>query len=193
MVMFFVILIVAYLIGAIPTGYLIARLRGISDIREHGSGNIGATNVARTLGMHYFFLVFFLDFAKAYGLLMLLAQHEMEQENLLYAAIALLLGNAFPIFLKFKGGKGVATSLGIMAALNPWIIAYDAVIWWTVFGVTRTVGIASVAGLIGLPIISTFILHDACQLQIFFLFMAVWGIWLHRSNIINYLAKEKPR
>src|SRR5581483_8545951 len=107
-----------YLIGAIPCGYLIARACGINDIRNHGSGNTGATNVGRILGLKYFFLIFFLDCLKAYAVLAVLAHYGFEQSDLIIPALALLVGNAFPLFLRFRGGKGVATSVGILAAIN---------------------------------------------------------------------------
>lgn len=96
-------LIGAYLVGSIPTGYLIAQWAGIADIRKHGSGNIGATNVARLLGVHFFFIVFFIDALKAYCYLRYM--QSMTSDVLVHAliAIALLLGNIFSCFLEFRG------------------------------------------------------------------------------------------
>ena len=99
--------LLAYLIGAIPTGYLIARLKGVRDIRQHGSGNIGATNVSRLLGIHYFFIIFFLDAGKAF-LFMNTIKPYFPIDYLYFFAGILLLGNTCSLFLRFRGGKGVA-------------------------------------------------------------------------------------
>src|SRR5690348_15473304 len=102
----------AYLVGAIPTGYLIAKLKGITDIRQHGSGNIGATNVSRILGKHYFFLIFFLDAGKAYLFIHALKAHFSFNYLCIFASIVLV-GNGYSIFLRGSGGKGVATLFGL--------------------------------------------------------------------------------
>src|ERR1700730_10712106 len=104
--------IIAYLVGAIPTGYIIAKLKGISDIRQHGSGNIGATNISRVLGKHYFFLIFFLDAGKAYLFLQLIKPY-FDFSYLCFFAGILLFGNGYSIFLRGTGGKGGATLCGL--------------------------------------------------------------------------------
>jgi glycerol-3-phosphate acyltransferase PlsY len=182
------IILLAYFVGAIPTGYLIARLRGINDIRNHGSGSSGATNVARHLGFKYFVLVFSLDCLKAYGFVRILSGHTQETSLLIIAAITLILGNAFPVFLKFKGGKGVSTSVGVVMALNPWLIAYIAVAFFCTLAITRTVGMASVAGFITLPICSAFIAQDPMWLTVLCVAITCIGLFLHRTNIKNYFS-----
>src|SRR5947209_7857227 len=115
----------SYLVGAIPFGYLIGRARGV-DIFEHGSGNIGATNVGRVLGRRFGILVFLLDFAKgALPVLMAarlcgLTELEVPAQSLeVTAGLAAFLGHLFPVYLRFRGGKGVATGAGVVAMLLP--------------------------------------------------------------------------
>jgi glycerol-3-phosphate acyltransferase PlsY len=182
----FFILTVSYLIGAIPSGFLIARLAGIADIRAHGSGNIGATNVARILGAHYFLIVFCADMAKAYAWLMILTHYEHDS-MLFLAASALLIGNGCSVFLRGSGGKGVATSFGILLALNPALLCYAAICWFSVLWYTKIVGMASVTTLLVAPWCSLFILHDKTPTVLFTFCMSAWGLFLHRNNIRGYL------
>lgn len=179
----FFILIFSYLIGAIPSGFLIARLAGIADIRAHGSGNIGATNVARILGAHYFLIVFCADMVKAYAWLMMLAHTGYENMFCLLAAGVLLIGNGYSIFLRGSGGKGVATSFGILLALNPALLCYAAICFFSVLWYAKVVGMASVATLFLAPWCSLFMLHDNTPMVLFIFCMAAWGLFLHRNNI----------
>jgi glycerol-3-phosphate acyltransferase PlsY len=180
-------IVIAYLVGSIPSGFIVARLNGISDIRSHGSGNIGATNVARVLGMRYFFIIFALDFLKAVFCLSAFAYCGLSRELLIGAAVALLLGNAFPIFLRFSGGKGVATTFGIVFSLHAYLFAVLLLLWAAVFSLKRTVGIASIVALVLLPVCTLFI---ACETAVFLgltLFMSGFGLFLHRNNIRRHL------
>src|SRR5438105_2150337 len=123
------LLIISYLIGAIPVGYLIARFKGIVDIRKHGSGNIGATNVSRALGLPYFFLIFLIDAGKAFLTIWYLAPYATA--NFLYVcAAAVLLGNGCSIFLQGSGGKGVATLFGLLVALQLSVILPLLMVWF---------------------------------------------------------------
>ncbi|MFI5332765.1 MAG: glycerol-3-phosphate acyltransferase [Candidatus Babeliales bacterium] len=181
------ILIISYLIGSIPSGFLIARLAGIADIRAHGSGNIGATNVARVLGKHYFVLVFVADMLKAYAWLTLLAHCGYATTVCLLAAGALLIGNGCSIFLRGSGGKGVATSFGILLTLNPPLLCCAALSWFFMLWYTKVVGIASVVILLIAPFCSWLFLHDDKPMVLFVFCMAAWGLFLHRNNIKGYL------
>jgi len=173
----------AYLIGSIPSGYLIARYKGIENIREHGSGNIGATNVARVLGIKFFFIVFFTDFFKAWLYLLCVAAAGFTQWYLISAAIALLIGNGCSLFLGFRGGKAVATGFGVLAALHPYLLLYLFVSWLVVFALTKTVALASIFFLLALPAGSIYLMQDSLPMISFTLFTAAWGIFLHRENI----------
>jgi glycerol-3-phosphate acyltransferase PlsY len=181
---------VAYILGSIPSGFLLARLNGIQDIREHGSGNIGATNVARLLGIKYFFLVFFCDFFKAFAYLFLLSWYDFSQMHLALAAIALLVGNGFPLFLSFKGGKGVATSFGVLSVLQPYLLLYAFICWLSVFLISKTVGVASVITLILIPLCSVFMVQDVSWMGLFVFFLSLWGLFLHRNNIKNFYCSS---
>jgi len=150
-----VVAVAAYLIGAIPFGYLVARAKGI-DIFKEGSGNLGATNVGRVLGQAYGFLVFGLDLAK--GALPVLLAGLIPPPADLYAdalpvtaGVAAFLGHLFPVYLGFKGGKGVATAAGVVLVLLPAVTLLLAVVWLATFSATRTVSVASllVAVLLG--------------------------------------------
>jgi glycerol-3-phosphate acyltransferase PlsY len=184
--------IVAYLIGSIPSGFLIARLQGIADIRDHGSGNIGATNVARVLGIKYFFIVFFLDFFKAYALLLALSWYGFGPSFLVVASLGLLLGNAFPLFLQFRGGKGVATMFGVFMGLQPLLVVYAFICWLLVFILTSTVGLASIVTLLFVPFCSFFITPHSWWMGCFSAFVAVLGLFLHRNNIKAFLNNPAP-
>lgn len=175
--------VAAYLIGAIPTGYLIARYKGIADIRQHGSGNIGATNVSRLLGTRYFFLVFLIDATKAF-LFIKITQPYFDYDYRCLLAGLLLLGNSYSLFLEGSGGKGVATLFGLMVALKPLLIIPLLILWCLILAITKTVGIASVGAIMCLPLLS-FFLNNA--LFLLSLFVSPIIIYKHRMNITNYL------
>ena len=178
---------IAYLVGSIPVGFLIARCYGIEDIRLHGSGNIGATNVARILGAPFFFVVFFLDAFKAFSFLYLAAHYGASYTILIISALAILIGNGCSVFLQFHGGKSIATSCGIVLFLYPSLIKFAMPMWIIAFLITRTVGIASVIGLFSLPFVGWYY-NVSRELFLLLWFIAVWGVWLHRANIMNYIA-----
>jgi acyl phosphate:glycerol-3-phosphate acyltransferase len=180
------ILIGGYVIGAVPSGAWIARLKGIADITSFGSGNSGATNVARALGVHYFFIVFFIDFFKAFAYIHLLQTSHCPTNIVLCAAIALLVGNGYSIFLGGKGGKGVATSVGILCALCPGIIFYAFLVWLFTLALTKTVGIASVVSLMALPFIVMYCMMFNLSLFVCIAWMTLWGLWRHQPNIKAY-------
>lgn len=176
----------AYLVGSFPTGYLIAKLAGIEDIRNCGSGNIGATNVARTLGVHFFFIVLFIDAMKAY-LSMRYAQNMLtEDKQLGLVALALLMGNIFSVFLGFRGGKGVSTSVGIVAALMPGLFGYIFALWLAVLALTKTVGIASVIGCIALPFLACYFYGLAHSYVLLSITIAGSLLITHRENIARF-------
>ena len=154
----------AYLIGSIPFGLGLGKLRGI-DLRAHGSGNIGATNAWRVLGRRLGALCFALDVAKGAGPVLAsgLAMHVIGNSELfarttalwMSVGLAAVLGHIFPIYLRFKGGKGVATAFGALAAFWPWmtLATLVALVTWVVVAkATRYVSVASVAAAIALPI-----------------------------------------
>jgi acyl phosphate:glycerol-3-phosphate acyltransferase len=177
--------IASYIIGAIPTGYLIAKSKGISDIRQHGSGNIGATNVSRVLGKHYFFLIFLLDAGKAYLFIRMIEPYYSLEYICIFAAM-LLVGNSYSIFLRGSGGKGVATLCGLFLALNPTVALISCSIWVLLLCIIKTVGIASVGAALCLPIYAY--LYYTPAFFLFSLFATLWIIYTHRSNIVAYFV-----
>jgi glycerol-3-phosphate acyltransferase PlsY len=166
----FVIVVVCYLLGSVPFGLIAGRLAGI-DVREHGSGNIGATNVWRVLGRRWGLPVFMLDVAKglvaamfgkwlaaAWGLTVPLPHMHSEVIHLdpslggIAAGLCAILGHNFPVWLRFKGGKGVATSLGALFGLMPLASTLTFLTWGLVLKLTRYVSLASIIGGLSLPL-----------------------------------------
>jgi len=192
----------SYLIGSIPFGYLAGRLCGI-DIRTKGSGNIGATNALRVLGKKWGYTVFLLDFLKAWlpvklalGWGIALMVHPASAPGAL-AGLCALLGHSFPIWLGFKGGKGIASSAGVMVGLFSLAVFLVCLgMWLLLFTVTRYVSIASIVAAISLPaaVGILVLLHRADWLGFTVsVVMAALAIWRHRSNIVRLRAGTEPR
>ena len=153
------ILLLGFCIGGIPFGLIIGKLKGI-DIRNHGSGNIGATNVLRVCGRKWGYLCFFLDALKGF-LPVLLAKNwshnydaPLQQYTPIFAIAGVVGGHVWSPFLGLKGGKGVATSAGAIMAVAPYAALLSLGLWYTVFRVTRYVSLASIAAALGFPIIA---------------------------------------
>ena len=146
-----------YIFGSIPWAFVLGKINGI-DIRKHGSGNVGATNVRRTLGKKWAILCFFLDFMKGFLPVFLLNHFvatevvEKTQLGIIIIAFAAVAGHVWPLFLKFKGGKGISTIAGILLAVAPLSLLTGAVLWAAVFYSTRYVSLASIAGAVTLPV-----------------------------------------
>jgi glycerol-3-phosphate acyltransferase PlsY len=204
------IVLVAYFLGSIPFGLLVSKSQGI-DIREHGSKNIGATNVWRVLGKKWGLITFFCDMAK--GLLavvigQLIARgwaihislpHGHEQiEHLqadyagIAAALGCILGHSFPVWLKFKGGKGVATSLGVIFGMMPLAALIDFALWGIVFKISGFVSLASIIAALALPVlVIVLLLTGLLHGWGYFFFSVAAGmlvVWRHRENIKRLVA-----
>jgi acyl phosphate:glycerol-3-phosphate acyltransferase len=144
-------LVACYLLGAIPFGVIIGKItRGI-DIRDYGSGNIGFSNVLRTLGPGPGLAVFFFDTAKGFAAVVLCERLKMSEQLVVTGGILSIVGHSFSIFLRFQGGKGVATSLGMITGLNPLIAGIAFVMWLTLVALTRIISIASIVSAISVP------------------------------------------
>jgi glycerol-3-phosphate acyltransferase PlsY len=191
-------LLLSYLVGAVPFGYLVARARGIDIFRE-GSGNIGATNVGRVLGRKFGILVFFLDFAKG-ALPVAVASWVADRLDLslpphtlpVLAGLAAFLGHLFPLYLNFRGGKGVATGAGVVAFLLPLPAAAAVLAWLAVVCATRYVSLGSllaVAALVVIRLLTAPSLFgaDAVILNLFCLLAAALVVERHRGNITRLL------
>ncbi len=196
------LLLFSFLIGSIPFGFLIARSKGV-DIRQHGSGNIGATNVFRTLGKKWGVLVFVLDALKG-ALPVALAGVASQQFGILdpalasvLAGIATILGHNFTPWLGFKGGKGIATSAGVLLALVPVASLCITVVWFLVFKISRYVSLASIAAAISLPIAVGILLYlgwlKSPVLLAFSILATLLAVWQHRSNIQRLLNGTESR
>lgn len=177
-------LLFGYLIGSIPTGAWLAKLVGVHDITQHGSGNIGATNAGRVLGKQYFFLVLLLDASKAYFFITFAKKFLHSYDLITFAALAVLLGNSCSVFLMGKGGKGVATALGVFIALESIIVNWAFLIWSLLFFITRNVGISSVGAVASVPFFAWY--NDSSYVGLLYI-MAVWIIMRHESNIRRYV------
>ncbi|MDR0932152.1 MAG: glycerol-3-phosphate 1-O-acyltransferase PlsY [Victivallales bacterium] len=192
----------SYLIGAIPFGYLIGRLHGI-DIRTVGSGNIGATNVTRSVGKIQGKICFFLDFLKgALPVVLVNSTFEHDTANLaLVAGLATIIGHVFPIYLKFKGGKGVATAAGVALALAPYPLLIAVLIWLLTFLTTRYVSLASIVAAASLPLVAALFLGLnfatpfplAGSTVFFFALIALMAILRHVANIKRLLNGTESR
>jgi glycerol-3-phosphate acyltransferase PlsY len=201
---FATVALLAYLLGSIPAGYVAGRIAGV-DVRKVGSGNIGATNVTRVLGKRFGYPVFVVDFGKGLAavtagvMIAKAAQSTPEFIDLCGASSAIfsVIGHSYPIWLRFKGGKGVATSLGSLFGLN-WIAAAVAcVVWISVFQLTRYVSLSSIAAALALPVtIATMLFLKQLQTPILLYFavcLAAIIVLRHRSNFSRLLKGTEPR
>lgn len=176
--LFILFTVLAYLSGSIPFGKLVAKKYGV-DIQKRGSGNIGFTNSLRLLGLKPALLVLIADVVKGFIPVKIAIQF-FPLNQVLIIAIVTILAHIFPIWLKFKGGKGVATGLGILVAINPVITLIAAIIFLAIFLPLRIVSVSSIISSWALPLISYF---SSPNLTLFFLILAVIVTWTHRENI----------
>lgn len=191
-IIFFVSCVLAYLIGSIPFGLLISRLQGV-DIRELGSGNIGATNISRNLGWKLGSLVGVLDFLKSF-IPILVARNFIDQTPWL-AVVSLMpvIGHLFPVWLRFKGGKGVATIFGILGAyfgLLPFL-AFLAV-WLVVVRIVKIMSLVNLVVALLIPL-AFWLKFDQPSLTILGVFLCVIIWYTHRANISRLLKGKENR
>jgi glycerol-3-phosphate acyltransferase PlsY len=182
-------LLLGYLLGSIPFGVLLTRAGGAGDLRTIGSGNIGATNVLRTGRKGLAALTLLLDGLK--GAVAVILVRALWPENQGLAAVGALLGHLYPVWLGFKGGKGVATLVGIMAALHwPSALVYAAV-WLGLLGLLRFSSIAGMGAAMSAPVAAA--LFGRFDLAILYLGFALLIVWKHRGNLERLLAGTEPR
>jgi len=185
-------LVGVYLIGAIPIGFLVARAAGGFDIRGKGSGNIGATNVLRTLGPVPAVLTLLGDVAKGY--VAVRAAEVLGPEPVWGAAGAVIaiVGNCWPVFLRFKGGKGVATALGAFLALTPMAILLAMAVWIVLTAAFRYVSLASILACVGLAI-GAWLLGYTPIYAVAAAFAAGLIVWRHHDNVKRLLSGTERR
>ena len=190
--------VLAYLYGAVPFGFLAAKLIKGVDIRQTGSGNIGATNAARVIGWKSFPVIFLLDFSKGFlptlaALLLTRGASGYHPHPLaILTGVAAIIGHVFPLYLRFRGGKAVATGTGAFAALAPWQVLIAFGVWAAVFAIWRYVSLASMSAAAALAV-AVWLLHgdplgSGVFLTVFATLGAAFIIQRHRGNIRRLIA-----
>ena len=191
--------VVAYLLGSIPTGFLVAKARGV-DIRAVGSGNIGAANTFRAVGKTAGILVLLIDALKGYAAVWTadlvlkffgVAESQMEPYRVVAGAFAVI-GHNYTCWLHFKGGKGIATSGGAYLALAPLSVLYALLAFIVGFGVTRITSVGSILAAITLPT-AVYFTKDDWTLRIVTITLGVLALFRHRSNIQRLIAGTENR
>jgi glycerol-3-phosphate acyltransferase PlsY len=198
--------VMAFLVGGIPFGYLVGSAILKDDIRKHGSGNIGATNVTRLLGWKWGAFVLFLDALK--GLLPTLAtklllggdgNRELLSLGVILAGISCIIGHIYPIWLKLKGGKGVATSLGVILVIAPLASGIALATFLIVFALSRIVGLASVVSVTAFSVAQLVLMGEKALLveqlpmTLFSTVIPALIVWKHRSNILRMLRGDEQK
>ncbi len=179
-----------YVLGSIPFGLLLTRAAGLGDIRSIGSGNIGATNVLRTGNKKLAAATLLLDAAKG-AVAVLIARYYLGETAAMLAGLAAFIGHIFPVWLGFKGGKGVATYLGVLLALAWPCALVFALIWLSVAAVTRISSLAAVVATIAAPVAAWFV--GDVDLAGIVALMSIIVLIKHRANIERLIAGEEPR
>ena len=181
--------VVSYLIGSIPFGYIIAKSRGV-DIRQHGSGNIGSTNVWRTLGPLPGALSFAGDAGKGFAAVWLGRYAGGMEGAELLTGLAAITGHSWPVFLKFRGGKIIATGAGVILALSPMTILILLVVWLAVLGLFRYVSLSSICAAVAVPI-SLYALGSGWKYTFFGALVALFAVYKHIPNIKRLLQGQE--
>lgn len=179
-----------YMMGAIPTGYVLTSLTGGGDIRTIGSGGIGATNVLRTGSRLLAVATLIGDAAKA-AIAIMLTRYFCGEAYVQFGAIGTFIGHLYPFWLNFRGGKGIAVYIGILFALNIWGALGFLIIYALVVGFTRISSCASLAGALIAPIIIW--LSGDTRNIILALILTALSFWTHRNNIMRLIRGEEPR
>jgi glycerol-3-phosphate acyltransferase PlsY len=182
-------LILGYLLGSIPFGLLLARIGGAGDLREIGSGNIGATNVLRTGRKGLAALTLLLDVAK--GALAVAVARWIGADYALIGGMAAFIGHCYPVWLRFRGGKGVATLLGIALALSWPVGLVYAGVWLSVLALFRYSSVGGMAAAISAPVAAA--LWGKFEMAVLFLGLGLIVLWKHRTNIERLLSGDEPQ
>ena len=188
------LIIIFYLIGSLPFALILTKLSGFGDIRNIGSGNVGATNVLRTGNKYLAFIVLSLDIIKGFIPLIIL-QVYFEDLSLLNKIILghfAIIGHIFPIWLKFKGGKGVATYIGFLFSINPYIGLLFLILWMAVALTTKYSSLGSLIAILVAPIYFIFINFNLF-IGIFFIYLSLIIYLKHSENIKRLLNKTESK
>ncbi len=199
---YFLVIFAAYLLGTVPFGFLIGKARGI-DVRTVGSKNIGATNVFRTVGKKWGTLAFICDFLKGLlsaalipYLVSLVLKCEITTELKLAGGLAAVAGHTWPVWLKFKGGKGVATSFGMLVAIAPAAVGTAFALWIVSFVLSRYVSLASILAALVLAIlvwVNPFYVDGNIAIRILISLLGALVVFRHRSNIVRLCNGNENR
>jgi glycerol-3-phosphate acyltransferase PlsY len=188
-------LVASYFIGAIPTSYLLSRFFAGIDLRQQGSGNLGATNLYRVLGWKYAIPAALVDIAKGFIPVVVFAPRESPSQLFALACgVAAIVGHVFSVFVGFKGGKGVATAAGVMLGLTPLALGVSAAVWAVMVRITGYVSLASISAAAVLPI-GVYLLEDPWTPALLWIAAAIAAgvIVLHRRNIERLLKGTESR
>ena len=183
------IIIISYLLGSIPFGFLLTKIFLKLDIRSVGSGNIGATIALRTGNKKIGYTTLILDILKAVVPLIFIKIYYIEY--LYISSLCVFLGHVFPIWLKFKGGKGVATYVGILCCINLYLGIIFGIIWLITFFIFKYSSLSSLIGSFSIPIINFFIFND--EMVYFFIIIFVLIFYTHRENIKRLLNRTESK
>ena len=184
-----VIIFFSYLLGSIPFGFLLTKIFLKKDIRDIGSGNIGATNVLRTGNKFIGYSTLLLDVLKAVIPIIFVKIYFIEY--LYVSSLCVFLGHVFPIWLKFKGGKGVATYIGILCCINIYLGIAFGIVWLVTFLIFKYSSLSSLLGSLSVPIINFFIFKE--EVIFFFIIMFVLIFYTHRENIKRLLNRSESK
>jgi glycerol-3-phosphate acyltransferase PlsY len=182
-----------YLSGSIPFGLLLTRVFANKDVRSEGSGNIGATNVARVAGKKVGAVVLVLDALKG-ALPVLAARWLLPGEPLWHDAVGLaaFFGHVFPVWLKFKGGKGVATALGVLVVLLPWAALAGFVVWAVILAIFRVSSVGSLAGAV-VAVVVGFLVHRPIEYPAVAVVFLLLMLFTHRSNLKRLINRQENK
>lgn len=179
------VLALSYLMGSVPFGVLIGKAWAGIDIRKHGSGNIGMTNVLRTMGKLPALLVLLLDVGKGFGavhMVRFVTAEAVTSPVVLAGGVLAIVGHNWPVFLRFRGGRGIATSLGVVLAVSPGIGLGLIALWIVLVALTRYVSVASIAASVLLPVL-VYVSGEPSAYLVASLLMAVSAVGRHAPNI----------
>ena len=189
------VMVVSYLIGSIPFSYIFSRKIKNIDIRNYGSGNVGATNASRILGKKMGIIIALLDMFKGFAAVWMsvLVLNPPDGSFIpLLAGIFVILGHDYSLFLKFTGGKGVATTIGVMLYLAPLLILLGGIIWFLLVFLTKIVSLGSMIGMLSVPIFALLLNYEITMVG-FTLIYALLIIFTHRGNIKRLIRGEENK
>jgi glycerol-3-phosphate acyltransferase PlsY len=186
-----VILLAAFFIGSIPFSYIISKFFGHMDIRQCGSGNVGATNVVRNLGFKVGLLAFFLDCIKGMAAC-LLGYLLFDGRVAAVGGLLAVVGHCYSPFIRFSGGKGVATSVGVLLFLVPELLPFLAIVFFAVAIATKYISLASIVAAASLPLWALLLAEPDYLILDSFL-LGIFVIWRHKKNVRNILSQREPK